>query len=292
MSSWVLIHDAARPLRRPPCSSASSRPRSARAPPSRRLPCADTVKGSEASWVTATLDRSALRLVQTPQVFRTPALLEAYAKARRSARDQSPTTPPSTRRSAIPSPGSRARPDNTKITEAGGPRRRRSQARAPAFRASALATTFIPSPTAESSSWAAWRFPGDGLSGDSDADIVAHAVTDAVLGAAALGDLGAPLSPDTDARFQGRRQPGAPRAPPSPSAPRARPTRRERRPDRRRDAARRSRPQRCRCAEKLAEALGVPVERVNVKATTGEGLGFVGREEGIAVQAVAMLWTT
>jgi 2-C-methyl-D-erythritol 2,4-cyclodiphosphate synthase len=43
---------------------------------------------------------------------------------------------------------------------------------------------------------------------------------------------------------------------------------------------------------KLAEALGVPIERVNVKATTGEGLGFVGREEGIAVQAVALLWTS
>ena len=125
-----------------------------------------------------------------------------------------------------------------------------------------------------------------GLIAHSDGDVVLHALCDALLGAAGLGDIG-PHFPDTDPRWRGadsrdllRRvlaliasaglSPGnvdvtvlaqAPRIAPHVTAMR----------------------------EHIAADLGIPVARVNVKATTTEGLGFVGRREGIAVHAVALL---
>ncbi len=123
-----------------------------------------------------------------------------------------------------------------------------------------------------------------GLAGHSDADVVLHAITDALLGAAGLGDIGEHFPP-SDARFKD-----------APSAlflahvvelvrsrgavidhvdctviaetPRVGPFR----------AAMRSR---------IAEIAGLSVDQVSVKATTTEGLGFTGRREGIAAQAVA-----
>lgn len=125
-----------------------------------------------------------------------------------------------------------------------------------------------------------------GLLGHSDADVLVHAVMDALLGAAALGDIGKHF-PDTNERYKGisslelLRQVG----------------------DLLDDAgyvvenidsviiAQRPRlaayiPE---MTEQIAEALGLDVFRVNVKATTEEGLGFTGAEEGISAQAVAML---
>lgn len=125
-----------------------------------------------------------------------------------------------------------------------------------------------------------------GLIAHSDGDVVLHALCDALLGAAGLGDIGHHF-PDTDPRWRGadsrdllRRvlalitsaglSPGnvdvtvlaqAPRIAPHVTAMR----------------------------EHIAADLGIPVARVNVKATTTEGLGFVGRREGIAVHAVALL---
>jgi 2-C-methyl-D-erythritol 2,4-cyclodiphosphate synthase len=125
-----------------------------------------------------------------------------------------------------------------------------------------------------------------GLEGHSDADVLTHAVIDALLGAAGLGDIGEHF-PDTDPRY--------------------------------RDAdslalletvlmtviaagfevenvdctvlmeAPRLGPHRQAICERLALALNLPVGRVNVKATTGEGMGFVGRGEGVAALAVASL---
>jgi len=125
-----------------------------------------------------------------------------------------------------------------------------------------------------------------GLDGHSDADVLTHAVIDALLGAAALGDIGQHF-PDTDERYRDadslallrsavelvraeglepahvdativiERPPVAPH----------------------RDAIR----------ARLADALGVDIGHVSVKATRGEGMGFVGREEGAAALAVATL---
>ncbi len=128
------------------------------------------------------------------------------------------------------------------------------------------------------------RVPSDrGLDGHSDADVLAHAVADALLGAAALGDIGAHF-PDTDERWRGAdsllllaevaRLVGEagwrvgnvdatlvlerPKIRPHVEAMRA----------------------------NLAAAMGVEVGAVSVKATTNERLGFAGREEGAAAHAV------
>lgn len=125
-----------------------------------------------------------------------------------------------------------------------------------------------------------------GLDGHSDADVLTHAVIDALLGAAGLGDIGEHF-PDTDERYRDADSlqllestlalianagvgvvnvdctvvMEAPRLAPHMAAIRAR----------------------------LAGALGLAQARVNVKATTGEGMGFVGRGEGVAALAVASL---
>jgi 2-C-methyl-D-erythritol 2,4-cyclodiphosphate synthase len=125
-----------------------------------------------------------------------------------------------------------------------------------------------------------------GLAGHSDADVLTHAVIDALLGAAALGDIGRHF-PDTDPRFAGADSLELLRAVVRTvgergfaianvdatvvlERPQLAPYR---------DAMRAA----------LAEALGVTADAVNVKATTGEGMGFVGRGEGAAALAVATL---
>jgi 2-C-methyl-D-erythritol 2,4-cyclodiphosphate synthase len=125
-----------------------------------------------------------------------------------------------------------------------------------------------------------------GLAGHSDADVVAHAVTDALLGAAGLGDIGEHF-PDTDARWAGADSLELLRAVVGLVA------------DARHVIAHvdttvvMERPKlgrhKAEIRAALAAALGVPVERVNVKASTGEGMGFVGRGEGVAALAVVTL---
>ena len=116
--------------------------------------------------------------------------------------------------------------------------------------------------------------------GHSDGDVLAHAVIDALLGAAGLGDIGGHF-PDTDPQFAGadslellreavRRAADAGFAPTYADA-----TVLLERP--------KVAPQREAIAAALSEALGAPV---NIKATTGEGIGFVGRAEGVAALAV------
>lgn len=125
-----------------------------------------------------------------------------------------------------------------------------------------------------------------GLLGHSDADVLIHAVMDALLGAAALGDIGRHF-PDTDPAYKGissivllqhvavlLKENGfavvnidatviAQKPKMAPHIPRM--------------------------TENMAEALGIEQSRLNIKATTEEGLGFTGRGEGIASQAICLL---
>lgn len=127
-----------------------------------------------------------------------------------------------------------------------------------------------------------------GLDGHSDADVLTHAVIDALLGAAGLGDIGAHF-PDTDERWRGADSiallgetarliaaAGLRVVNVDATICMERPKVGERRVQMR---------------ERLAGALGIDAGRVNVKATTGERIGFVGREEGVAAMAIATLVT-
>jgi 2-C-methyl-D-erythritol 2,4-cyclodiphosphate synthase len=125
---------------------------------------------------------------------------------------------------------------------------------------------------------------GKGLEGHSDADVLLHAICDALLGAAALGDIGKHF-PDTDAAYAGadsrqllrevRKKLGKHRivnvdATILAQAPRMAP----------------HLPQ---MIANIAADLGIDPAAVNIKATTTEELGFVGRAEGIAAQAVVLI---
>jgi 2-C-methyl-D-erythritol 2,4-cyclodiphosphate synthase len=126
----------------------------------------------------------------------------------------------------------------------------------------------------------------EGLAGHSDADVLTHAVIDALLGAAALGDIGQHF-PDTDPRFEGAdslhllrtvvaylRERGFAIGNVDATVVLERP---------------KLAPHREAIRDALAGALGLPAGAVNVKATTGEGMGFVGRGEGAAAMAVATI---
>lgn len=123
-----------------------------------------------------------------------------------------------------------------------------------------------------------------GLAGHSDADVLTHAVIDALLGAAALGDIGEHF-PDTDPQYRDSNSIDLLKkvaevlssggfaianidATVVTESPRLAPFRDQMR-------------------EALAAALGIGVDRVSVKATRGEGMGFVGRGEGAACMAIA-----
>ncbi|MCI5528794.1 MAG: 2-C-methyl-D-erythritol 2,4-cyclodiphosphate synthase [Blautia sp.] len=127
-----------------------------------------------------------------------------------------------------------------------------------------------------------------GLLGHSDADVLIHAIMDALLGAAALGDIGRHF-PDTDPAYEGissvmllkhvaelLQENGygitnidatiiAQKPKMAPHIPQMR--------------------------ENIADALGIGLSALNIKATTEEGLGFTGRGEGIASQAICLLHT-
>jgi 2-C-methyl-D-erythritol 2,4-cyclodiphosphate synthase len=125
-----------------------------------------------------------------------------------------------------------------------------------------------------------------GLLGHSDSDVLTHAVCDALLGAAALGDIGTHF-PDTDERWKGASsldllarvvemisECGYQLANVDTTVMAERP---------------RLRPYIQSMRERLAEVLGVDVDRVSVKAKTSEGLESVGRGEAMAAHAVALL---
>jgi 2-C-methyl-D-erythritol 4-phosphate cytidylyltransferase/2-C-methyl-D-erythritol 2,4-cyclodiphosphate synthase len=252
------------------------------------MPCAETVKRIDGGRVAETLDRSALRLIQTPQAFRTQLLRDAYQKLGERAA-QFTDEAGLVEAAGFPVAVVAGEADNVKITEPRdlkGAARKLETAARPRI---GFGYDVHPFAAGRKLILGGVEFPGDGLQGHSDADVVTHAVTDAVLGAAGLGDLGRHF-PDTDPAYEGADSLGLLRF----AVAKARELSLRVENVDLTIAARRPKiaPAALQMRTKLAEALGVPIERVNVKATTGEGLGFVGREEGIAVQAVALLWTS
>ncbi len=131
--------------------------------------------------------------------------------------------------------------------------------------------------------------PEGGLLGHSDADVLTHAIIDALLGAAALGDIGQHF-PDTDEAYRGAdsilllRSTIATLADHGFAVRHVDATVMIERP--------KLAPAREQIRASLADALGLPIEHVSVKATRGEGMGFVGREEGAAALAVATIERT
>lgn len=302
---WVIIHDGARPLVSRELVGrvvAAARSHGAAIPV---LPPADTVKQVDnEDLVTATLPRVNLRLAQTPQVFRQSIIAQAYKQA---AADGAVGTDDAAlvERLGLPVAVAAGDPHNLKVT---GPE---DLDRLPGYRATAAdvpaPTAAIPAPAAAGVLRVGFGYdvhrvsddPGRplllggvriafdaGLAGHSDADVLTHAIIDALLGAAALGDIGTHF-PDTDPDYAGadsidllRRVVGL-------------------------LAARGARPvnidatvvaERPRLAPhipamraRLAAAMNVAVTAVSVKATTSEGLGFVGDGSGLAAYAVCNL---
>ena len=125
-----------------------------------------------------------------------------------------------------------------------------------------------------------------GLLGHSDADVLLHAVMDALLGAAALGDIGQHF-PDSDERYKGMssiallKEVGKILQENGYMIENIDSTVIAQRP--------KLLPYRPQMAENIAAALGIEKEQVSVKATTEEGLGFTGTGEGISAQAIALL---
>jgi len=283
----VLVHDAARPFASHALVTraiAAARASRAAVPV---IGVADTVKTVDAAGcVTDTIDRARVRLVQTPQAFGFAALLEAHRRAQAAGRDDFSDDAALAEWAGVKVGTFEGEAGNVKLTTD------EDFTRAETARLAALGdvrTGF---------GFDVHQFgEGDhvvlggvrishrrGLSGHSDADVVLHALVDAILGALADGDIGVHFPP-TDPQWRGassdrflafavdrvRARDGCiahldvtivcetPRIGPHRDAMRAR----------------------------IAEIAGIAIERVGVKATTSEKMGFTGRGEGLAAFANA-----
>lgn len=250
------------------------------------LPVYDTIKRATGSGI-ETVDRSDLWAAQTPQVFRADVLLDAYAHAAKEGIDATDDADLVRRIGGVVEiVNSTAR--NFKITT-----------RTDWEHAEALMAYNDPQ-SRVGHGYDVHRLGSDdplmiggvklaesgGLIGHSDGDVLLHAICDALLGAAALGDIGQHFPP-TDPKFKGidSRElvrataqilrdhdfiPAQIDATVAAEAPKLAPHIPQMR-------------------ELIAGDLGIDTESVSVKATTTEGLGFVGRREGIAAYAVALV---
>ena len=285
----VLIHDAARPFASAALVSRAIAAAAAAGAAVPALPVSDTIKSVDGSGqVVETLDRGRLRLVQTPQSFNFAALLGAHRYAVAQGEGAFTDDAALAEWAGLKVATFDGEPANVKLTIAD------DFARAEAERAGGLsdvrtATGFDVHAFADGDHviLGGVRIAHDhGLMGHSDADVALHALTDAVLGALADGDIGAHFPP-SDPQWRGassdrflafavervRARGGriahldltvvceAPRIGAHRDAMRAR----------------------------IAEIAGVAADRVAVKATTSEKLGFTGRREGIAALATATI---
>jgi 2-C-methyl-D-erythritol 4-phosphate cytidylyltransferase/2-C-methyl-D-erythritol 2,4-cyclodiphosphate synthase len=287
-ASHVLVHDAARPLVGKTVIGAvlAATLEHGAAVPAIAIP--DTVKEvSDADRVVRTLDRDRLRLAQTPQGARTDWLARALDDARgrgEDVTDEAAALERAGHRVAVV-PGD---PANMKITTQTDLRHARALLGGDGS-ILRVGTGFDIHRFGEGRRLVLGgvEFPGEtGLDGHSDADVVLHAVMDALLGAVALGDIGEHFPPD-DERFRDVASTDLAREVAGMLSSRGfaivnvdvmvlaeRPRIRDRV-----DSMRRA----------MAEALGIEAGRVGVKATTLERLGSLGRAEGIASQAVALV---
>jgi 2-C-methyl-D-erythritol 4-phosphate cytidylyltransferase/2-C-methyl-D-erythritol 2,4-cyclodiphosphate synthase len=290
----VLVHDAARPF----CTAALvSRAITACAETGAAIPTLevrDTIKSvDDRGYVTGTLDRTRLRRVQTPQAFSYTALLDAHRRAADAGREDFPDDAALAEWAGLKVAVFAGESGNTKLTTD------EDFARAEARRTASLADLRVGNGfdvhafgDGDHVMLGGVRIPHHrGLAGHSDADVAIHALVDAILGALSDGDIGAHFSPN-DPRWRGAASDqfltfAAERV-------RARGGRiahldltivcEAPRIDVHRDAIR----------ERIAAIADIAVERVAVKATTSEKLGFTGRGEGIAAIATATVrlpWT-
>ena len=285
----VLIHDAARPfvsgilIDR---AISAGRASGAAVP---GLALADTVKSiDDRAMVTETLDRSRLRTVQTPQAFSFDLIIQAHRRAAAAQRDSFTDDAALAEWAGQRVSVFEGEADNLKVTS------NADFTRAEMTRLAALSDirtgngfdvhAFV---KGDHVMLGGIRIPhSSGVTGHSDADVALHALVDAILGALAEGDIGAHFPP-SDPQWKGaasdrfldfacervRKRGGmighldvtvvceAPRIAPHRDAMRAR----------------------------IAEIANVPMDRVAVKATTSEKLGFAGRGEGIFAMATATI---
>ncbi|CAO3406599.1 bifunctional 2-C-methyl-D-erythritol 4-phosphate cytidylyltransferase/2-C-methyl-D-erythritol 2,4-cyclodiphosphate synthase [Azospirillum largimobile] len=279
----VLIHDAARPLIDEATIGAVIAALDDQPGAIAAVPVADTLKRGNDGTIGTTVDREGLWRAQTPQGFRFLAILEAHrAAAGLSLTDDAAVA----ERAGLAVALVPSKEDNFKVTTPDDLTR--------ASRAIMSSLWDVRT----GSGFDVHRFTdGDfvtlcglrvphshGLEGHSDADVGLHALTDAILGALAAGDIGSHFPP-TDPRWRGADSAKFLRHAADLVAERGgviahadvtiiceRP---------------KVGPLRAAMAERIAEILGIEVGRVSVKATTTEQLGFTGRREGIAAQAVA-----
>jgi 2-C-methyl-D-erythritol 4-phosphate cytidylyltransferase/2-C-methyl-D-erythritol 2,4-cyclodiphosphate synthase len=283
----VLIHDAARPLLSPALigrvlAALDTAPAAIPA-----LKVRDTLKRVDGTRIAGTVDRTGLYGAQTPQGFHFAPILAAHRHFARQAMTDDAAIAEA---AGLPVALVAGEPRNIKITQA------EDFTLAEALmQGQAGATASI---TVTGQGFDVHRLvPGDGvwlcgvkipapfsLLGHSDADCGLHALTDAVLGAIGAGDIGVHFPP-SDARWRGAasdqflahalelvRAAGGTLAHVDVTLICERP---------------RIAPHREAMRARLAEITGLALPRVSVKATTTEGLGFAGRGEGIAAQAIA-----
>jgi len=279
----VLVHDAARPL-----LSVDMVERLLAALPGAdgaiaALPLADTLKRGTEDWIDATVDRTGLWRAQTPQAFRADRLLAAYA-----AWPEGET--PTDDAAVVERDGGTVRlvPGDQRLIKLTYPED------------FAMAEALIPRQTRVGSGFDAHRWgPGDTvwlcgvpiphdqtLIGHSDADAGLHALTDALLGAMGDGDIGDHFPP-TDPQWKGAASDlflihaverlharGGRLVNVDVTLICERP---------------RVKPHRQTMRERLSQILNLPLDAVSVKATTTEAMGFTGRGEGLAAQALATI---
>jgi 2-C-methyl-D-erythritol 4-phosphate cytidylyltransferase/2-C-methyl-D-erythritol 2,4-cyclodiphosphate synthase len=285
----VLVHDAARPF-----ASASLITRAIEAAEKTgaaipALPVTDTVKRIDnAGTIEATLDRNSIRLVQTPQAFAFPVLFDAHRRALAQGRDDFTDDAALAEWAGIKVSVFAGEPGNIKFTTP------EDFARAEAIQSAGLGDVRTGSGLdvhafgpGDHVTLGGIRIPhAQALTGHSDADVALHALTDAILGALADGDIGAHFPP-SDPQWRGASS------------------------DRfltfavERVRARGGRiahldltivceaprigEHRDRMRANIANLAGIGIARVGVKATTSEKLGFTGRGEGIAAYATATI---